>query len=54
MLKQLRNITRSIRIRKAEDSDSSHLLTISKNKQKRERLDREIIKNANINTQSNS
>jgi len=36
------------------DSDSSHLLTISKNKQKRERLDKEIIKNANINTQSNS
>jgi len=38
----------------SEDSDSSHLLAVSKNKQKRERLDREIIKNVNINTQSNS
>lgn len=38
----------------SENSDSSHLLPVSKNKQKQERFDREKTKNANVNMQSNS
>ncbi|XP_071574726.1 uncharacterized protein [Temnothorax nylanderi] len=36
----------------SEDSDSSHLLAVSKNKQKQERFDREKTKNANARVQS--